>query len=127
MKLHLPRFSFRIRPEKLAYYGLLGAVVLVVGSFAIWRIVSYFSPQQNSSGCTGGTPDICTRVILRTSDYSEPANTCPGGGTRLSLPNSIDDRTVPCYADNALNATTLLTGNANSITLFRLEGQAAYK
>lgn len=116
--MELPKIFKKIRPDRLAYYSLIGAVALVVGSFAAWRILTLISPQINNSA-TG------TTVILRVSDYSE--NNCPNGGTRLPLPNSLGDTMVPCLADNALSATTLLTGNANNINLFRLQGQAIYK
>ncbi len=123
--MQLTKIITKIRPEKLAYYGVIGAVALVVGSFAVWQLMTLISPQINNSGCTGSNPAVCTTAILRVSDYSE--NNCPNGAVRLPLPNSIDDNTVPCLADNALNATTLLTGNTNNINLFRLQGQAVYK
>ncbi|HSX41934.1 MAG TPA: hypothetical protein VLE93_01130 [Candidatus Saccharimonadales bacterium] len=126
--MRLPKLKIDIRAERLAYYGMIAAVALVVGSFAAWRILTLISPQLNNSASG-------TTVILRVSDYSEPISnnpppphpTCPGSDTRLPLPNSLADNTVPCLADNALTATTLLTGNQNNINLFRLQGQLEYK
>lgn len=123
-KIKLRVWLSRIRPERLAFFMVIGAIGLVVGSFAAWQIITLVSPQLNNSCSNNNPPNCPTTVILRVSDYSE-AN-CPNGSTRIQLPNSLNDRTVPCYADNALTATNL-SSNGDNINLFRLEGQARYK
>ncbi len=116
-------FVRKVKPDRIAYYGVIGAVVLIVGSFAIWRIISYFSPYLKSSGCDAATPPVCTKVILASSDHSLGA-----GGAKILLPDSLNDTKVPFFFDDINSGPTpVVTGANNNYILFRLEGQVMYR
>lgn len=97
--------------KAITYFGA-GALVLLVGSYAFWKMGRYFSPETiiNSSNPT---------IKYRNTDHSS---------NQKALPNSFTDSTAPDYGDNISSAgPTVLSIDANgNIVLPRFQGEVEY-
>lgn len=94
---------------KTATYILLGAVVVIVGTFAAWQVTKIFSPNSliNSSD-----PEL----RLKTSDHDASNN---------PLPNDMTDKTVPDYEDNGQVILLPIIGGV--VQLPRIQGEVTYR
>lgn len=99
-----------IRLAKSASYALLGALVVLIGTFAAWQFTKIFSPTNiiNSNDPV---------VIMKTSDHD--ASSQP-------LPNSMTDSTVPDYTNPGV--TPLLIPIINGqVKLPRVQGEVTFR
>jgi hypothetical protein len=110
--METPRFLRNVRADRVAYYGLIGLLVVIIGSYATWRLIEYISPQQTSSG--GGTT-----VVLSVADHSLNSS-----NKQVCLPNSLTDTTPPDYVNSGVTA---LPQSGSNFSLCRLQGTVEYK
>lgn len=110
-----PPLTQRIRFDRLAYYGLIGVLAIIIGSYATWKLIEFISPQQIDVGA-GAT------VNLKVSDHS-----LNGGSVKIALPNNLTDTTAPFYNDDINSGPLNLTTGGNNVNIFRIQGTVGYK
>jgi hypothetical protein len=106
------RFKNLIMPVKLAKGTsliLLGALVVLIGTFAAWQFTKIFSP---TTLINNNNPVI----ILKTSDHDVNDN---------PLPNDMNDTTAPDYNDQGL--VLMIPIINGQVQLPRLQGEVTYR
>ncbi len=98
-----------IKLAKSASYAFLGALVVLIGTFAAWQFTKIFSPQTLINN---NDPVI----IMKTSDHDINNN---------PLPNSIAETTIPDYADQG--QVIMLPIINGIVQLPRIQGEITFR
>lgn len=114
-KIKLPKFIDSLATST-KYLGA-GALVLVVGTFIVWKVANLVSPDSGSVTQNGAT------VQLQSTNYSDALGQVP-------LQNNLTDNgptDQPYYGNTATIATPLTINSGTTINLPRFQIRLSYQ
>lgn len=106
------RFLEGIKHIKLAEsasYAFLGALVVLIGTFAAWQFTKIFSPTT----LINNNDPV---VVMKTSDHD---------ASDRPLPNNMTDTTVPDYGDQGL--VLMIPIINGQVQLPRIQGEVTFR
>lgn len=99
-----------IRLAKSASYAVLGALVVLIGTFAAWQFTKIFSPTS----LINNTDPV---IVFKTSDHNASAQ---------PLPNNMTDGTVPDYTNPGVNPL-MIPIISGQVQIPRIQGEVTFR